>query len=274
MHIRITSLILAIAGGMVAASCARGAHSSNSALNDLVKSDSIPASVKSAAKAIADNDSVAFAALVSYPLERPYPLRDIENAEQMRGYYKTMVDDSLRNVVTQSGPDKWSEYGWRGWSIDDGRYIWIDDDAIYDVEYISAAERDRLNDYARHEIASLPENMRRGWTPVICLKDKESNTVYRIDAAEPKDRDSEPDATRYRLSVYNQGANLKGKPSAIYYGVEEQGGSAINRVYSFGATPGNEILIETDCPDSESPLLIMPDGTDRSLEKAYWRELL
>ena len=118
------------------------------------KSDSLPTEVKLLVRAIADDDSVGFANMVSYPLQRPYPLRDIDGADQMKSYYKELVDDSLRNVITQAEPKRWSKYGWRGWTLDDGRYIWVDE-GVYDVQYLSQKEIKMIDSLIREEILSI-----------------------------------------------------------------------------------------------------------------------
>ena len=97
-------------------SCDRGG-APKSRLDRLMENDSIPATVKQLVRSVADGDSIQFARLVSYPLKRPYPLHDIENADQMAHYYREMVDDSLRNAILESSPEDWGEYGWRGWSV-------------------------------------------------------------------------------------------------------------------------------------------------------------
>lgn len=133
---------MALISGTLLVGC-RHTQAGRTAVEAVEQSDSLPVAVKKLVRAIADNDSDGFAHMVSYPLQRPYPLRDIENADQMKAYYKNMVDDSLRNAVTHAGPDRWSEYGWRGWSLDDGRYIWVDDQ-VYDVQYLSYKEKNPL----------------------------------------------------------------------------------------------------------------------------------
>lgn len=269
MYIKLTSILLAIAGGYALTSC-RDSHAQADAIARIEVSDSIPESVKRAVKAVANDDSIGFASAVSYPLERPYPLRDIANEKEMRSYYHKMVDDSLKNVVAKSGPEKWGEYGWRGWSLDNGQYLWIDD-GIYDVQYLSQAEKAEKDKLASDEIKSLEPSMREGWQPVTCLQDKEKGTIYRIDKSNPQPAVN-PD--KYRLAIYDKGMDLKSKPTSILYGEEDQGGSAINSIYTFATNKGEELTIETDCPENDSPILINPNGSEVELTKVYWRELV
>ncbi|MDE7380712.1 MAG: hypothetical protein K2N03_01115, partial [Muribaculaceae bacterium] len=51
-----------------------------------LSSDSVPKSVKEFVTAVLEEDSVRFSAIVSYPLQRPYPLGTIETPEKMQSY--------------------------------------------------------------------------------------------------------------------------------------------------------------------------------------------
>ena len=107
----------------------------SAATSGIEQSDSIPEEVKKLVSIVAKDDSAAFSTIVSYPLSRPYPLKDIETSEQMKQYYSVLVDDSLKSVIVTSRPEDWEKYGWRGWGLKGGAYVWLDTE-IYDVSYL------------------------------------------------------------------------------------------------------------------------------------------
>lgn len=242
-------------------------------------SDSIPKAVKELVRTVEHGDSAGFAKMVSYPLQRPYPLRDIENEAQMRGYYKEMVDDSLRRTVTASYPDRWNENGWRGWTIDDGEYIWVED-KVYDVPYISQKESENLDSLINIEINSLPADIREGWVPVLCLAEGKDVRIYRIDCHTPhhkgkkwRDNARKRDG-RYRLAKYNGMKNLLESPSELLEGVCDTEGSAGTETYRFTDRDGLEVVIVPDFPESGTPVMVTPDDSIVELRRVYWHELI
>lgn len=241
-----------------------------SKVEEIENSDSLPASVKLLVKAVADGDSAAFASIVSYPLERPYPLRDIIDSTQMLGYYNVLVDDSLHHVLTTSAPDKWTELGWRGWTVNNGEYLWIDE-KLYDVNYLSEKEisdRDRL---IAEEIASLPSDMRDGWSPVIILTAPSDGSVYRIDSHKGPGDDN-----IYRLSIYAANDSLTGRPSLVLTGYREKEGTADVTTYHFTDEDGDTALYQADITNSDNPVLsftLKGKQTDLPVRKAYWQDL-
>ena len=236
-------------------------------ITELEKCDSIPKSIKRLVRAVADNDSSEFASLVSYPLVRPYPLKDIESPEQMKGYYSVMVDDSLRRVLTDSRPDDWKEYGWRGWSLKRGEYVWIDSD-LYAVDYLSGRERQMLDSLTHAEMSSLAPEFSEGWTPEMCLQTHGDNAVLRIDSR--KDMSMIP---RYRLLIYPAGSDLHGAPAYTLNGYRDTEGTAGTRVYMFTAPSGREVRFSPDIPDGSTPVVEFPD-TIVPVNQTYWLDLV
>lgn len=237
-----------------------------------VDSDSLPDPVKKLVKAVADNDSDGFAAMVSYPLQRPYPLHYIDNADQMRSYYGQLVDDSLKNVISHSHNSMWQESGWRGWSLDDGRYIWVDE-TVYDVPYISQKEHVMIDSLVREEINSLPVSIRSGWLPALCLLDSVSGDVYRIDRTDGNNGndDGKP---RYRVAKYEGGHRLREVPTELLSGYREVEGTAGTETFVFATKGGRNIYIEPDSPDSGTPVLILHNDSVVRLSRAYWHDLV
>lgn len=269
MFTKISAIFLAIVSGIPMIGCGKPA-STDSMVEKVEKSDSLPTEVKLLVRAIADDDSVGFANMVSYPLQRPYPLRDIDGADQMKSYYKELVDDSLRNVITQAEPKRWSKYGWRGWTLDDGRYIWVDE-GVYDVQYLSQKEIKMIDSLIREEILSIEPSIREGWKPILCLHNDSNGNVYRVDGRAKKNKNK---GKHYRMAVYGANSDLRGLPAQLLDGDKEDDGSAGTVIYRFIVKPGEEILIEPESPETGNPVLIEHNDSVIPLKKAYWHELV
>lgn len=234
-----------------------------------------PKEVAEIVSAVTRNDARRFASAVSYPLERPYPLRDVDDSVKMAIYYPVMVDDSLRNVLRNAPAEEWSQNGWKGWTLQDGRYLWIDD-KLYALNYISVAEKAMINTLAREEIGSLHSDMREGWTPVFCLHGVDNGAVYRVDARSEADDDAE---SPYRLAVYEHGVDLHGRPSMSMRGHLEVDGSAGMRTFMFNGRDGSRACYVYDRLSEDDPHQIVligvsGDSVAHRVERAYWRDYL
>lgn len=258
-------IILLLLVVMPIASCGKG-KAPKPDVSEIEKCDSLPEGVKKLVRIVADNDNSGFAAMVSYPLSRPYPLHDIENQEQMKVYYSVMVDDSLRNAIAGSHPEDWDEYGWRGWSLKGGGYVWIDD-SLYDVSYLSARERVMLDSLTAKDMESVESGLRQGWTPVMCLKGNENGAVYRIDMSR-----TEKGAPHYRMLVYDKDTDLRSVPTIVYEGHKETEGTAGTSTYYFTDADGHRAVFVADIPDGSMPKIEFTD-TIIPVVRAYWLDL-
>ena len=240
----------------------------------ILNSDSIPSDVKSVVRAIAENDSDSFAKLVNYPLERPYPLHDITDSEEMKAYYSTLVDDSMRNAVTRSHVSDWESDGWRGWTVSDGNYIWIDS-LVYDVNYVSKKEKREQKRLIDAEIASLPPELRKGgWKPERCIKGVNHRRVARIDSKTVQ----KADTNIYRIAVFDSITPASIHPSIVMQGYRAVEGTSETEYYIFSDGKGTRAIFETNIADSPNSYLIITKpnapAEELEMEKAYWQDLL
>lgn len=227
--------------------------------------DTLPVEVVSLCQAIVTGDSTAFASLVQYPLERPYPLHDINDASSMRHYYSTMVDDSLRHAVA-SDTMHWHKYGWRGWAPSDGEYLWIDS-LVYAVNYLSPREKSMIDSLTRAELASLPHDMQGHWHPERCYAG--GSLVYRID------RDTVTSArAHYRLSIFHVPLRHGQRPELIASGFKNREGSAGNETYVFSSGTTEYIIVPYPDGDNMTPVIIDSNHRDSviPITPTYWLE--
>ncbi|MDE6076257.1 MAG: hypothetical protein K2G29_00875 [Muribaculaceae bacterium] len=232
---------------------------------------SLPDDVKPAATAIISDSATKFAAAINYPLERPYPLPDIKDSAEMVSYYPTLIDDSIKNIVNTSADSLWIEDGWRGWTLDDGSYMWIDSGKVYQINYVSKRENQLLDSLRNEEISSLEPSLRKGWIPVLCIVDSVSGRIFRIDS------DESVTPPQYRLAGYAADSDLSGLPTLVLYGTLDMEGSMENRFYHFEDSVGNSADYSPDIVSEEDT---MPEiqfsrhgKIDRyKVKRGYWLE--
>ncbi|MDE6681244.1 MAG: hypothetical protein K2J92_07855, partial [Muribaculaceae bacterium] len=144
-HIPSLFIISAFSTMILSMACGRGGGGQSSDRNlDATIEDSVeeaaPRIVTLVTSAVRNGDKARFASAVAYPLARPYPLKDITDSAAMVDYYPVLVDDSLKHVIERAALHRWSDNGFRGWTLDNGEYVWLDD-SIYSVNYTSVAEQ-------------------------------------------------------------------------------------------------------------------------------------
>ena len=194
---------------------------------------SLPEEVRPIADAIIDDSPTKFAAVVSYPMERPYPLKNVKDSAEMVKYYPKIVDKTLKKAVEEAPDSVWQNQGWRGWTLSNGSYFWIDDGKIYAMSYVSKEENTMLDSLRNEEISTLEPSMQAGWSPVLCVIDTVSNAIFRIDSQE----DTNPPI--YRLAGYADTTDLSASPNIILYGHLDLEGTMGNRFYEFTDSIGD-----------------------------------
>ncbi len=194
---------------------------------------SLPEDVRPVADAILEDSPEKFASIVSYPIERPYPLRNINDSAEMVKYYPTIVDKTLKKAVEEAPDSVWQQQGWRGWTLANGTYFWIDEGKIYAMSYVSQEENTMLDSLRNEEISTLEPSMQPGWSPVLCVIDTVSNAIFRIDSQE----DTNPPI--YRLAGYADTTDLSAAPNLVLYGHLDLDGTMGNRFYEFTDSIGD-----------------------------------
>lgn len=254
---------LVVAGVLAVSSCRGKDASEASAHKDL------PQEVKSVAMAIIENSPEEFASGMNYPIERPYPLKDVKDSSEMVKYYPVLVDDSLKNVVRESPDTAWQEAGWRGWTLDNGSFLWIDSGKAYAINYVSKRETQILDSLRIQEISTLDPSMQSGWTPVLCVIDTIDGAIFRIDTY------TLFEGNRYRLAGYRMEDDLSGSPTILLYGQLDEEGTLSSRFYHFRDSVGNSANYSPDVlaePDSLPEIEVKRDGKMKRyrVRPDYW----
>lgn len=240
--------------------------------------DSLPEGIAAMIQAVADSDARAFASQVLYPLQRPYPLADVADSAAMVAYYGTLMDDSLRSVLTAAAPSDWHELGWRGFTLGNGEYLWYSD-GIYAVNYLSAREKELRNHLVEAEMASLAPALRRGYTPEACFAALPGDEgIFRIDRSLT---DTVADGSAaYRLCYYKGRRQLRRAPTTILYGRRFVEGTASTIHYEFRDSTA-ELSSLVYYPESEDGSVLVASvrfqgqpSRNLSVAPTYWLNLL
>lgn len=261
---RCAATLAAMASFVMGASC-HNAKEDGSRQPDVLAETRPDESLANLMKAISDGDAHLFARCCVFPIQRHYPLRNIEDSITMLDYFPVMIDDSLRNIARHARLDDWKFYGWRGWAFGDSTLLWFDDGLQF-VDYESKAERGLRKMLAREEIMSLLPELRQGWTPVETLVAIDSGRIFRIDSNEDD----------VRLMEYDSPEEMRGRPALVLVGSMQTEGSAGYRVYVFSDSAGTKAEY---MPDAEPPVKIDITRPGKAAEshkvrRAYWRDLL
>lgn len=253
--------------------------------------EELPAELAALGRDIAAGNAKAFAKACSYPIERPYPLRNITDSTSMESYFPVMIDDSIKQLIKSAGRHRWHHSGWRGWTLDRGEYLWWDGN-LYAVNYISSAEKALLKRLADEEMESLAPELRKGWHPYFCLIGVDNGSIYRIDKSSVElSSDSIMEASQsteaenaamdadcmFRLLIYPKNSDLHTAPADSLCGTMNVEGSAGSRRLYFRNHRGHRAEFAMDVSDDSAPVIVIvnnSDSVEHPVERIYWRDYL
>ena len=139
--------------------------------------------------------------LISYPLRREYPLKDVKDKNDLILRFDDVFDKEFIDHVAKSKITDWSEVGWRGIMLDNGT-LWIDNDGkIMTVNYQSPKEKQLLANAIQADKNQLPKSLQQFEKPLYLIFtknykiriDEKSESIYRYAAWKIKNSKSEPD---------------------------------------------------------------------------------
>ena len=184
--------------------------------------------------AIAKGDKEMFAEMVCYPLKRNYPLPDIEDRQQMVGYFDTIFDKPFRKRIAQLDSNSWEQMGLQGWMILDGE-IW-DTEPYIVVNHTSPLEKRHAAYLTKKDKARLHPSLRGSWEPFDCYHlevDKNSDFEFeyaRIDVSTDNKGDEEP---VFRIALFKKGAKASDTPAVVMMGKHIQDGTSYYETFTF-----------------------------------------
>lgn len=254
--------------------------------------DNIHAIVRS----IADGDAWELANLVDYPISRKYPLKDIKDPADMVKQFNDIFDERFREKISRSTDSDWHAYGWRGYYFDEQRYLWVYD-LLTVIDYYSPLEQKRREDLISREMASLDSSLNgEGWKPFCCYRDKTNSSIIRIDIRERKKNKKKnyhvdgvaliyPQLQAYklrgdeefRMSIYSDIDRLNEKPSFVFTGYADIGGSANMTDYIFNKGKDMEIFLGDSYYENGIQTITFKKKSKENvhhIECCYWLDLI
>ena len=180
--------------------------------------------IKNAIELFKSNNVDKISNIISFPLDRQYPIPSIRNKKEFIKRFSEVFDKILIDKIASSKIEQWSEVGWRGIMLDDG-VIWMSssDGIITAVNYQSAFEKKLRSDLTAKEKENLHISLKTFENPTYKIKTKTS--LIRID--ELKDN-------KYRYASWKIGEDESSKPDIIIDNGElEFEGSGGNNVITF-----------------------------------------
>ena len=162
--------------------------------------------------------------IVTYPIERPYPMPPIRNKEELKKRYSELFDDYLTSLIVNSNSTQdWSDVGYRGIMLNRGT-VWIDyDGKLITTNYISEKEKAIQQEWIDYERELLHVSLKEFKKPVYTIET--SKFIVRIDLLEKR---------RFRYASWSKGAKLSKKPSLVLNnGVWMAEGTGGNHHYKF-----------------------------------------
>ncbi len=164
--------------------------------------------------------------IISYPLQREYPIPSIKNKEEFKLRFNEVFDQYLIDKIANSKIEQWSEVGWRGIMLDNGD-LWItnSDGIITTVNYQSDIEKKLIIDLIEKDKANLHVSLKIFESPTYRIKTKTS--LIRID---------EVSENVYRFASWKKNEKESSKPDIIMS----------NGVLEYDGTGGNHYIIFED----------------------------
>lgn len=163
--------------------------------------------VKKFIENIKSENKEAIAASIVYPLQREYPIPDIDNKADFVKRYAEIFDSNLKNEIIKSNPLKnWSNMGLRGTMLNHGS-IWLDiDGRLTAVNYQSKFETDLKNKLIAAQKKELDPSINFFQTPICILETPKLK--IRIDNLGNKN---------YRYASWSADKKMTEKPDLVIY---------------------------------------------------------
>lgn len=172
--------------------------------NDTLEGEKL-ANVKHIIRLFKEKDISKIIDLVNYPLRRAYPIRSIQNKNELRDQFNEVFDEIIVGKIANSTPDQWSEMGWRGIMLDDG-VIWIDsyEGRIIAVNYESDFEKNKRLQLIAQEKEQVHSSLSIFDSP-----------VYKIETEHYRIRIDEFQNSTYRYAAWKISEQESAKPDLI-----------------------------------------------------------
>lgn len=242
------------------------------AADDVYWSEEAKAAIDKIMQCIIDGNAQELANMTEYPLGREYPLKDIQDEDEMMAYFNTLFDTNIKNKLRNKTTDDWEKIGWRPYSLDfGGGYLGINEDLkLCYVNYRSTKEENLRKQLVEDDLGSLPESLREGgWKPYLCYLDIQDGSVLRIDQLGEE---------RIRLCVYKPGKPLYEPDICIFGKRDIQGSMGLESDMFTDGKISYDIGVSESMQDGKNYVAVEDKNLNKSwtheIKKCYWQDLI
>jgi hypothetical protein len=161
---------------------------------------------------------------VIYPLDREYPLPDIQNSKEFISYYDTIFDDSIKSIITSATSNSnWTNMKAKGVKLNSG-ILWFSHNIYFSViNYYSKTELIKREKLLSDDKNSIHPSLREFDEPI--MKFKTHKHIIRIDRMNDNS---------FRYCAWSLTDSTSNKPKFIIYkGLEFQSHSELCPYYQF-----------------------------------------
>ena len=160
--------------------------------------------------------------IMSFPLERWYPLPSINSAREFMTRYAEVFDDEFIRIIVESDENECGHIGWRGLQMHNGLVWFAHANVVGSINYESDAEKQERIRLVEVERNQLHESLREYDYPVL----EWETCTYRIRI------DRRTDGT-YRYASWRVEESHASKPDIVVNGQVCCGGTEGPHTYAF-----------------------------------------
>lgn len=202
----------------------------------------------------------AVADLISYPLNREYPIPCVKSKQEFIRRYSEIIDSNLKQIIISSKPAKdWSEMGWRGIMLNNGQ-LWLNENGqVIAINYQSSVEKALLDKLILADKKSIHPSISEYSKPVYVLE----TSKFRI-------RIDDLGNSEFRYSSWSKTKSMSDKPDLILInGKMEYDGSGGNQNFVFenGEYVYECLIIEIGEENSPPAILSIKKGEKEILSQ-------
>jgi hypothetical protein len=182
--------------------------------------------------------------IISYPIERPYPIPPINNKQELKKRYSEIFDDSLTALISNSNvKEDWTDMGWRGIMLNSG-IVWLNYDGRFiTTNYMSENEKLTEKKWINYERGLIHSDLKEFKKPILTIETEKF--IVRIDQLENNE---------YRYASWSIDSNISNKPDLVIINGElTPDGSGGNRSITFTNGQFNYIVYINVLGTEETP---------------------
>lgn len=192
--------------------------------DDYILEEKYQVYVRDFKRVLKTRDKSKIAELIRFPLDRDYPIPDIQNSKEFIERFDQVFDEVFINKILDSSTERdWEFLGWRGINFTEGLMLMDENGYIKHINYSTKKEKIYKQVLLDEYKNSLPKSLQNFELPILSMETKQF--IVKID----KMKDDS-----YRCCLWILGEDMSETPDIIVEnGTVTYEGSGGNHFYSF-----------------------------------------